>query len=168
MNHSRLQALERGQTGIARKVLEATPIQEPWNVGQIAAELIRRYGTRVETRVVHGALNNMAEQGLLKEPAPNHYQRVTLKPKLTVHTNETEDTMATIQSVKAPPTPVEPMDQIAAVASQLRQMAAKLTEAAADLDAVAIETEERIQAAQQGAAKLRQFQALLKSLGTES
>ena len=39
MTPARLQSIERNLTGIARKVLEATPVAESWSVQRIYAEL---------------------------------------------------------------------------------------------------------------------------------
>lgn len=53
MNEARIHRAERSLNGMAAKVLNAVPIQEPWSKAQIVAEM-RRVGSNCEVNVVEG------------------------------------------------------------------------------------------------------------------
>lgn len=104
MNAQKLARIESGLNSIAKKVLEAVPISEPWTKSQIVAEM-RRAGSQVDMRVLEGCLSTLADSGPIKEPTRGSFVRV-----------------------------------------------------------VALEVEDRVKTASQDGEKLRQFQALLKSI----
>src|SRR4051812_10139518 len=79
MQPQRLAQAERALSGIAKRVLEAVPISEPWTVGQICTEL-RRHATRVDMAVVMGCLRTHVGAGLVREPTQLNFIRVQVPP----------------------------------------------------------------------------------------
>lgn len=75
MTPARQQALVRGLTTVARKVFDATPINEPWSASQIDAEL-RRIGTPKSIHMVTGCLNGLVKDGLVTEGPLRMFQRI--------------------------------------------------------------------------------------------
>ena len=81
MTATRIRILENQQTGVAKKVYGAVPINEAWPSKSIVAELTRQGQVR-DFSIIEGCLNTLKEVGLIKEMSPGHFQRV--KPKPTV------------------------------------------------------------------------------------
>lgn len=163
MTPQKLAAAESGLNGIARKVLEAVPIQEPWSNKQIAAEL-SRHGRNLDMRVVDGCLSHLRDNGLIKACESGAFVRVQAKPKVVridrqaERTDETDETHRPARREDAMPTPQpDPLDKMAQLAAAARQLAN-------DIENVALEIEARAQEIQRDTEKLRQLQALLKSL----
>lgn len=79
MTATRMRILENQQTGVARKVYEAVPINEQWPTKQIIAEL-HRQGLVHDFSIVGKYLNNLKESGLIKEMSRGYFQRA--RPKV--------------------------------------------------------------------------------------
>lgn len=157
MNEAKIARLESGLNGIARKVLNAVPVQAIWDRAQIHAEL-RRLGVGCDRSHVDGCLDNLRGRGLVQEATRGHFTRVIAKPVI----NYTEEPMSTNQT---PPNRLavlpsaekkDPLSRLADVAKLLRQ-------AADEIDAAALDAAEMVQKAEQGTAKFRRLQALLQS-----
>lgn len=70
----------RTQSATARKVYEATPIQEPWAVKAIVQEIKTRNGGNVpDLKVISGCLNDLTDSGLLKRTGRDHYHRAPIR-----------------------------------------------------------------------------------------
>jgi len=170
MNANKLARIESGLNTMARKVLEAVPMQEAWTKAQIAVEL-RRLGCGAARDVLEGCLATLTDSGLVKEPQRGSFIRVAVR-------------QITPTAPATPTTPEEPAVQtnirpIAAAAAndapagtsgadtltRLANLGALLRRAADECDAIALDVETRVQAAGQDGEKLRQLQALLKSIG---
>lgn len=159
MNNAKLARLESGLNTMARKVLEAVPMQQPWHKDQIVAEM-RRTGSNAGRDVIEGCLATLTARGLAKEQPRAHFIRAAARPP-------------------APPQPADPIMQAnpstpsatsAATPApdtlgRLANLGVLLRRAAEECDAIALEVEERVQAAGEDGDKLRQLQALLKSIG---
>ena len=160
MTATRIRILENQQTGVAKKVYGAVPINEAWPSKSIVAELTRQGQVR-DFSIIEGCLNTLKEVGLIKEMAPGHFQRV--KPKPTV---EKEAEPMTTKPLN-PPTksePTEPMDRLAAIGARLRSLSKTFLELADDIEEVALACEEKVSGNDEELAKLRQLKGLLKSL----
>lgn len=66
LNARKAARLESGLNVMARKVLDAVPIAEVWNLHQITQE-VNRHGRNVDPKVVQGCLRTLTDAGLIKE-----------------------------------------------------------------------------------------------------
>ncbi len=164
MNEAKLARMESGLNVIAKKVLDAVPIQSPWTKNQITAEL-RRQGCNAERNVIDGCLDTLRGRGIVSEPVRGSFMRTTAKPKA-----EKPD-MKIVHSISTPkatmPAPINQQqpaknDEL----SRLAVIAKSLRATAEELEGIALDVEERIQAAEKDTANLRQLQVLLKGLGS--
>ena len=160
MTATRIRILENQQTGIAKKVYGAVPINEAWPSKSIVAELTRQGQVR-DFPIVEGCLNTLKEVGLIKEMAPGHFQRV--KPKPTVE-KEAEPMAAKTLTTPTKGEPTEPVDRLAAIGTKLRDLSKTFLELADDIDEATLAFEEKASGNDEELAKLRQLKGLLKSL----
>ena len=157
---TRIRILENQQTGVAKKVYGAVPINEAWPSKSIVAELTRQGQVR-DFSIVEGCLNTLKEVGLIRETAPGYFQRV--KPKPTVEKEaEPMTTKPLNQPTKSEPT--EPVDRLAAIGTKLRGLSQMFLELADDIDEATLAFEEKASGNDEELAKLRQLKGLLKSL----
>ena len=160
MTATRIRILENQQTGVAKKVYGAVPINEAWPSKQIVIELSRQGQVR-DFSIIEGCLNTLKEVGLIRETAPGHFQRV--KPKPTTE-KEAEPMATALSKPSAKSEPTEPVDRLAAIGTKLRSMSKTFLELADDIDEAALAFEEKTSGNDEELAKLRQLQTLLKSL----
>jgi hypothetical protein len=157
MTATRIRILENQQTGVAKKVYGAVPINEAWPSKSIVTELTRQGQVR-DFSIVEGCLNTLKEVGLIRETAPGYFQRV--KPKPTVEKEaEPMTTKPLNQPTKSEPT--EPVDRLAAIGTELRDLSKTFLELA---DEATLAFEEKASGNDEELAKLRQLKGLLKSL----
>ena len=170
MNNSILLAKERGLTSVARKVYDATPIDEAWDVPRIITEL-GRLGSHVDHRVVFGCLASLRADGLVRELPDHKFVRVARRPRI-VERSATAPAPVTAPAPEAPMSeaPAQMTPEAPAAKSEtdpLRKMAAiadALRSVAAQIEDVALEFEGHMDAIKADSAKLRQLQELLKSI----
>ena len=160
MTATRIRILENQQTGVAKKVYGAVPINEAWPSKSIVAELTRQGQVR-DFPIVEGCLNTLKEVGLIRETAPGHFQRV--KPKPTTE-KEAEPMTTAPSKPSAKSEPTEPVDRLAAIGTKLRSMSKLFLELADDIDEATLAFEEKASGNDEELAKLRQLKGLLKSL----
>lgn len=171
MNELKLRKIEEGLSGIAKKVLDATPISEAWTRAKICQEMAR-LGHKPDARVVDGCLESLKSSGLVKEPIVGNWIRVTAKPKPDIEVEilrasdiwEQRMAQAKKQDAKQESKPMDPLEQIGHIAKALRSMAEKATSLATEIEEVGLEAEARLAKVNEDTDKLRQLQALLKSL----
>lgn len=159
MTPARLNELTRHITQTARKVLNATPIQEPWHSHAISNEMVRA-GVQMSPKTVLGCLSSLKEDGLVKEPRAGWFVRVEAsRTPITLITEE--PTMpapkTTITAAAASATTKTPFDRLADLALDARSLASKIED-------VALEIEQAMQKSTGEAAALHQLKALLKGL----
>ena len=160
MTATRIRILENQQTGVAKKVYGAVPINEAWPSKSIVAELTRQGQVR-DFSIIEGCLNTLKEVGLIRETAPGYFQRV--KPKPTVEKEAGPMTTKPLnQPTKSEPT--EPVDRLAAIGTKLRGLSKVFLELADDIDEATLAFEEKASGNDEELAKLRQLKGLLKSL----
>lgn len=182
MNESKMLQKEEGLNGMAKKVLDAVPIQESWTKQQIAAEM-RRAGSNAGVDVIESCLNTLRGRGLVKEPERGAFTRCEAKKPTPVQKSEStvaiisgEELMRQKGWLKTNEPKKEPMQAIQTkpqnekssandTMTKIASIAENLRKKADELDGIAIEYEERMQAIQRDTEKLRQLQTLLKSLG---
>ena len=162
MTTTRIRILENQQTGVAKKVYGAVPINEAWPSRQIVMELSRQGQVR-DFSIIEGCLNTLKEVGLIKETAPGHFQRVKPKPKPTVE-KEAEPMTTKPLTTPTESEPTEPVDRLAAIGTKLRDLSKMFLELADDIDEATLAFEEKASGNDEELAKLRQLKGLLKSL----
>lgn len=158
----RLTRAAESLSGVAKRVLDAVPIGEPWTAAAICSELGRQ-GSRVDFNIVLGCLNTHKEVGLVREPMTQYFVRVHVadaKPKTAV---AAANVVALPMTEKL--TEREPLESIGAMAQRLREAGRTFIMWAEDLERLGLEFEGRVDKAGQDGEKLRQLQAILKSLG---
>jgi len=163
VNDTKRRTIEAGQTGLAKKVLEAVPISEAWTIHQIRNELIRT-GSNSDYRMIEGCLRTLKDSELVKEPDTGSFIRIMSKPKtvrVSVPKEVQEQTMAVIAEAKKP---VEPMDRLAALSAQVRVLSNQVLAIATEIENVALDVQDRLDRIHADTAKLRQLQELLKGL----
>ena len=160
MTATRIRILENQQTGVAKKVYGAVPINEAWPSKQIVMELSRQGQVR-DFSTIEGCLNTLKEVGLIKETAPGHFQRV--KPKPTVE-KEAESMTTKPLTTPTKSEPTESVDRLAAIGTKLRGLSQMFLELADDIDEAALAFEEKTSGNDEELAKLRQLKNVLKSL----
>lgn len=166
MTATRIRILENQQTGVAKKVYGAVPINEAWPSKAIVMELTRQGQVR-DFSIIEGCLNTLKEVGLIKEMSPGHFQRVKPKPTAEkeaepMSTKSLNPVIPSNSSIKGEPT--EPVDRLAAIGTKLRGLSQMFLELADDIDEAALAFEEKTSGNDEELAKLRQLKGLLKSL----
>lgn len=179
MNQSKFETVQRGLTTTARKVFGSVPIAEEWSPGQVRGEMFRQ-GINMDLRMVTGCLQSLIESGLVTEPKPGLFCRVPVRPRPTAPVAEPAQPRPTVEltlvspvtpkdppmATPAPAAPITtPLDRLANLAARLRQATTTLTSIAADVENIALEIVEDNERRDEEVKKLRQLQALLKSLG---
>ena len=162
MNQQKFESVFRGLSMQARKVYDCIPIAEAWNPAQIMGELHRRNISMSDRHVVMGCINSMIDSGVVNEVARGVFRREVIRPKCEIKeinpikpTKEPE----VITPVPSKTTPlVGPLDRLSAFASRLRELASDMENAAIELAGQAEKNDAET-------AKMRQLQAILKSLG---
>ena len=163
MSSAKADALLQGQTGLARKVYEATPIREAWTVGQIKGAM--KEGGSVEHRAIVACLKDMREAGLVREVS-GIFQRTEVRAKPIK--NETKEVISMAKTETPKAEQPSSMDMLSDLSSEIIDMAedfgARLKRMAARVEEVALGIELEREATGANLAKLTQLQAILKSL----
>jgi hypothetical protein len=168
MNQSKFESVFRGMTMQAKKVYECVPISESWTPAQIMGELHRRNVSMSDKHVVMGCLNSMIDSGIVNEVSRGEFKREAIRPKCDVKVFVSQ-VIEPIQEpeVKKPnpapapvptPAPGNPLDLLGEFAQRLRALAD-------DAERIAMAIASQAEKNDAETAKMRQLQALLKSLG---
>lgn len=150
MTAARIRLLESQQSGVAKKVYDAVPVNEIWPVKQIVYEL-QRQGVARDISIVQGCLKSLKDSGLIKEANPGYFQRV--KPRAESEPTEKEPTMATTPAPSAKS--IDPVDKLAAIGTKLRGLSQMFIELANDIDEAALALDEKASGNDEELAKLR-------------
>ena len=158
LNQQKFDQMHRGMSAQAKKVYEAIPIAESWTPTQIMQELHRKNISMRDVNVVMGCLNSLIDCNLVVEPVKGVFRREPIRPKC-----ESQDTQPIEQAKekevnKTVIAPVSPIDLLGAFATRLRELAN-------DAENIAIAVAGQAEKNEAETAKMRQLQALLKSLG---
>jgi hypothetical protein len=163
MNDARIEELERGQTSVARKVLELVPIQEFWPASQIHTEAIRK-GISIDKSKVEGCLNSLKQSGLVKEKAGT-FTRVAARPRALlperIVAQPVQFATPPITTAGSAPEAIDPLDRIATVAAAIRAQANTIAKLADAVDTIALDVDAHIKSISQSSEKLRQLRELL-------
>lgn len=148
-------------TGVAKRVLDAVPISEPWTAAAICTEL-GRHGSRVDFNIVLGCLKTHQQAGLVKEPMTQYFQRVAPTMPAPKPAPAAANVVPLPMTEKL--TERDPLESLGAMAQRLREAGRALVMWAEDLEQLGIEYESRVERAGHDGEKLRQLQAILQSL----
>lgn len=171
MNAAKQARLESGLNTMAKKVLDAVPIKDPWSRDQIIGEL-RRGGMTPDRAVIDGCLAHLCDARLVKQSTPGLYIRVLARQTNTT-TQEIDPVPSTTRTITAAQTPLQPSTVTPSAAlspgdkfvTRLGDLGALLRRAAEEADAIALDVDAQLQLAAAGGDKLRQLKALLSELG---
>ena len=130
MNPSRLHSIEQGLSGVAKKVLDATPIEEAWPAYRIQTEIKRVSGSQIESKTVLGCLSTLVDQGLVKEIGTRQqtFQRAAIRER-SAHVKLIKDEPFIAVKPEVTPMAKNDVDLISTageIATSLRETAAKV------------------------------------------
>lgn len=154
----------QGQTGVAKKVYECVPINEPWTSFQVMTAMRNLTGSTPDNRIVSGCLVSLVDSGLVKKSGRDQFQRIAVDAKQKNQESsmaKAELKLEVVSEKKAVGTPLEMLSDLAgeivAMANNLQRLAARVEDVA-----LAVEQEREGNAAAVG--KLKQLQDLLKGI----
>ena len=164
MNESKFDSIYRGLTVQAKKVYGCIPIADSWTPSQIMSELHRRNVSMSDMHVVMGCVNSLIDSGVVNEVSRGLFRREAIRPKMefkeqVIQPIETTEEVEVKQPAPVTPTPapVGPLDLLGEFANRLRTLAD-------DAERIAMTIAGQAEKNDAETAKVRQFQALLKSL----
>jgi hypothetical protein len=178
MNRRKFDRLLAAQNTIAKKIFACIPIAQAWPRHVVQAEMARA-GVTCRQQVFDGVLSNLADCGLIRESPIGHFQQVAVREferefereeaanethesgdEPAIATTPTENDMpksaaapADTNDVKSP----DPVTRLGNLASQLRELADEIEEAALD-------AQQLVEAAGAESKKLQSLRALLKDI----
>ena len=166
MNQSKFEAIHRSMTIQAKKVYDCIPIAESWDPAQIMGELHRRNISMSDKHVVMGCINSMIDSGVVNEVSRGVFRREVIRPKCEIkeqvievtETKEIQVNKPVSAPIKTTPVNSGPLDLLGAFAQRLRDLAN-------DAESIAMAIAGQAEKNDAETAKMRQLQALLKSLG---
>ncbi|MFM0210431.1 hypothetical protein PQQ96_23800 [Paraburkholderia sediminicola] len=161
MTPAKYQSALNAQSAIAKKVLEMVPIQEAWSRNEIASNLRRVTKSSPDVAVLDGCLVRLKDAGLIRERQTGLYQRVEIREREVLHV-ATEISVEHIEVVSAPAK--SPIDILSALSERVRTVATSMLVLASDIETAALTIEQANAESNANVDKLRQLQALLKSL----
>lgn len=167
MNNAVYQSRVNGLSAIAKKVFSVVPISEAWPPRQISAELTRATGSAADQRIVSGCLNTMINLGLVTEPKPNTFRRVAMKeakPESNCVIEKTKPAEIEIVATQKQTKPVSAIESLSLIAARALNIATNIKQLASDIESAAIDIDEQAKNDKSDTEKLKQLQALLKSL----
>lgn len=164
MNADRQDRLENELNGLARKVLNAVPLSEPWTTSKIAGEM-RRQGLGVQFNVLEGALNGLRGRGLIKEPQRGEFIRCERRTHDLEPCKEAPMKPTLVKPIDAEPEPKkDSLTRLADLAASLRTTAEMHRALAEEAESIGLDFEERIQQMRQGDNELQQLKMLLRGI----
>ena len=165
-------------TPTAKKVYEAVPINEPWEISKIVSE-VQRLKHNFPYKIISGCLNTLKQASLLKEPKKGQFIRTRGSQPVKVQVLDPQ-TPAVVTLPAAAPTKTitikpkepamakrDPMDIISGLTEKMRSIATSMTELADEFDDVACELSESVTMSQKDADRLKLLKGLLKDIGEE-
>lgn len=109
-------------------------------------ELHRKNSGMNDARVILGCINTMVDAGVVVESPKSKFQRVEVKSK------------AIKEPMKVAKQDTSAIDRLSVIAQKLRELAQ-------DMESAALDLAEQVEKNEADTTKMRQLQALLKSLG---
>ena len=166
MNQDQLRRAESGLTNIARKVLSAIPLDEPWRAQDIAQELFRVTRSRVDINVLMGCINNLMSHGLVREKPSGMYRRCYVYENESVAEPPTEPKAKAVESkpatpLRAPKVDEHFLDTLARAAGELRNLSSALVRVAALIEDAALNAQKAVEDEKQKSVRFDHLRALI-------
>lgn len=163
MKPAKHECLLKGQTGIAKKVYECVPIAESWSSFQVMTAMRNLTGSTPDSRIVSGCLSSLVDSGLVKKIARDLYQRIPVEqkpeaPKMAAPAKKQSEVSA------VPTRKATPLEMLGELAGEIVGMAEHMKRLATRVEDVALAIEQERESNSENLEKLRQLQAILKSL----
>lgn len=157
MNESRFNAVFGGLSSIAKKVYSVVPDDTYWSIQRVMNELSIN-GGRHDVKVIAGTLSDLCRRGMLSESGGGLFTKEKIRAK-DVKKEEININNQPIKENKMET--VQKQNPISAI----REISIKLIDIANDIDIRISEIEKESAEKEKETEKLKQLQALLKSLG---
>lgn len=168
LNPGRQQSILRGMPSVAQKVFEFVPIQESWTTKQIVAQVKATTKAQIDSRTADNCLARLRDAGLVREVTRGEFRRVRLTTSCASADTGDEEEPDTRALVSEAPgkrdSSASPIDLLSGIANRLTATVESIREIAVEIETAALVIEERQAANGREADKLRQLQALLKTL----
>ncbi|MDR6447464.1 hypothetical protein J2794_003580 [Paraburkholderia terricola] len=161
MTPAKYQSALNSQSAIAKKVLEMVPIQDAWSRSEIASHLRRVTKSSPDVAVLDGCLVRLKDAGLIRERQTGFYQRVEIREREVLHV--ATETKTELNGDAGAPAK-SPIDILSGLAERARSLATSVVVLASDIETAALTIEQGNAESNANLDKLRQLQALLKSL----
>lgn len=132
------EALLNSQSGVARNVFKAVPIEAPWPINKIHGE-VTRLGHNMDYTVLIACLHDMNKDGLIREGPRGNFKRVPVRkenPGKMDNVDYFDKSAALIAAEAAPVKATNPLDILSSLADRLRKFADEVDEAALEVQAV--------------------------------
>ena len=175
MNKSRFDSIYEGLSTVAKKVYEAVPINDGWTPREIQLELSRTgAGVTRDIHVFKGCIESLVRSGIVSESRDGKLRRVKVakpdvdeRPPIESFQRQIQETPMAKQDTKPltiVPKKLTPIERLAGLSARCSKLMEELRALASDIETAAIEIDEQTAAAEEGAKKLAQLQALLKGI----
>lgn len=166
MSESRVVQLLAGQSSTARKVFPHVPIQESWSAHDIQIAALAANATSVAVHAVRRALNEMKDAGIIREPTGGKFQRDAYSQKTVKEIAMPVPAKETFVGIRKPE--VQALDALASLSAEVvalsDDISARMKRLAGRIEEVALSVEVEREGNAEALGKLKQLQALLKSL----
>ncbi|MNN61929.1 hypothetical protein D3C81_1771910 [compost metagenome] len=142
------------------------PISEAWRAFQIMSALRNMTGSTADVRIVSGCLRDLVDSGLIKRIGSDHYQRIQVEHKQASKEKKMAAPVkkAEPEVVAAPVRNAAPLEMLGELAGEIAGLAENLKRLAGRVEDVALAVEQERESSSENLEKLRQLQAILKSL----
>jgi hypothetical protein len=174
MSPARFKSIYNCLSAVARRVYDATPIADQWDISTIQTELTRLGLPVREYRALQGIIGSLVESGIVEEPSKGCFRRTKVaeiklkkvepQSPQSNQQNTMNTKLATAPAAVDPAASGSPLDKLASLANQARGLSQKLATLAIDIENAALEVEEEFVANSRDSEKLKQLQALLKGI----
>lgn len=172
MTPQRRDQLLQGQSGIAKKVYEATPCGSGVSatVYEVAQAMKKATGAATDIRTLRGCLSSLRESGLIKEVVPGSFRQVDTRDGhvsfgKTLGVEVGKMVQQAVVASKEGGESRDTLDMLGGLSERLRGLAASAGRLADDIDAAALSLGERFNESAAEVVKVRQIATLLKELG---
>ncbi|AZD86536.1 Phage protein [Pseudomonas chlororaphis subsp. aureofaciens] len=164
MTPSKQEILMQGQTGVAKKVYECVPINEPWTSFQVMTAMRNLTGSTPDNRIVSGCLVSLVDSGLVKKSGRDQFQRIPVDIKQKTQVPAMTKAQPKLEVVADQKVQGGPLEMLSELAGEIAGMANSLKRLAGRVEDVALAVEHEREGNAEAVGKLKQLQELLKGI----
>ncbi|WP_039012562.1 hypothetical protein [Pseudomonas brassicacearum] len=164
MSPSKQEILMQGQTGVAKKVYECVPINEPWTSFQVMTAMRNLTGSTPDNRIVSGCLVSLVDSGLVKKSGRDQFQRIPVDIKQKTQVPVMTKAQPKLEVVADQKAQSGPLEMLSELAGEIASMASSLKRLADRVEDVALAVEHEREGNAEAVGKLKQLQELLKGI----